>query len=53
MMFFTLLMPGTWAWALCAAMWVSTLTCAESTPSSASRAICTVCARPFLNRPAA
>ncbi|MNN86135.1 hypothetical protein D3C81_2035070 [compost metagenome] len=52
-MFFTLAMPGICAWALCAAITQCISTLAEATPSSASMAICSTCAQPFLNRPAA
>ncbi|MNH36901.1 hypothetical protein D3C79_977430 [compost metagenome] len=53
MTFLTLAMAGTWACALCAATTQSIVTWAELTPSRFSIAVCSTCAQPFLNKPAA
>ncbi|MOA27253.1 hypothetical protein D3C78_1481160 [compost metagenome] len=51
--FLTLASPGICACALCAAIRVVISTRAEATPSRLSIAICSICAQPLLNRPAA
>ncbi|MNL77173.1 hypothetical protein D3C87_2032950 [compost metagenome] len=51
--FLTLARPGICAWALCAAMTLVMSTRADVTPSRPSIAICSICAQPLLNRPAA
>ncbi|MNR43981.1 hypothetical protein D3C85_1626650 [compost metagenome] len=53
MMFLTLAIAGTWAWALCAATTQSIDTWALLTPSRLPMAVCSTWAQPFLNSPAA
>ncbi|MNG32961.1 hypothetical protein D3C84_1190950 [compost metagenome] len=53
MMFLTLAIAGTWAWALCAATTQSIDTRALLTPSRLPMAVCSTWAQPFLNSPAA